>query len=180
MCFYRLQIMFPYKFNSLSVKAACDFLNDKMPEDTDIDEALAEFNLTGEQVFNEIQKALSKRKSNTTANEPFSLNDGDGNDANEKENQGTRGGRTARGGRSTTAGRAAASKSAEASKPATSSRGRGASRSTTNRTTAGPSARNGPNTTVHIFDSICSEEDLIFCLLPYILELILILFFKYC
>lgn len=138
----QLQIIFPFKLHSLSIKAACDFLNDKMPEDMDIDDALVEFHTTGEQVFNDIQKALSKRKTNSSGNVPFSLNDnGDDDDhdgnANEKENQTASKARGTRGGRSTT------SKSTVASKPSASGR------NTASRTTAaGPSARNGPNAAV--------------------------------
>lgn len=138
----------------MSIKAACDFLNEKLPEDTEIDEALDEFNLTGEQVFKDIQKALSKRKSTSTA---FALNendDEDDGDANEKENHAASNARGARGGRSTAASKQTTA--AAAKKPAAASgRGRGSSRSTTSRTAAaaapaGPSARNGPNTTVLI------------------------------
>lgn len=138
---------------SLSIKEACSFLNEKLPDDTEIDDALVEFHLTGEEVFKKIQTALSKRKSNS-GTVPFSLNDNDDDgDANEKENQATSNARGARGGRSTAASRSAASKQTAANKSTTASgRGRGSSRGTTSRAaaSAGPSARNGPNTTVFI------------------------------
>lgn len=137
----------------MSIKEACKFLNEKLPEDTEIDEALVEFYTEGEQVFKRIQEALSKRKSNS-GTVPFSLNndnDDDDGDGNEKENQTTSNKRGARGGRTTAASRSAASKQTPADKPAaTSGRGRGSSRATNSRSAAaaGPSPRNGPNTTV--------------------------------
>lgn len=139
---------------SLSIKEACNFLNDKLPEDTDIDEALGEFHSTGEDVFKKIQEVLSKRKSNA-GNVPFSLNDNDNDDedgdGNEKENQSTSNTRGAGGGRSTTASRSAAGKQTAANKPAAASgRGRGSSRSTNSRAAAAstPSAKNAPNSQV--------------------------------
>lgn len=135
----------------MSIKEACSFLNEKLPDDTEIDDALIEFHLSGEEMFKKIQNALSKRKS-TSGTVPFSLNDNDDDgDANEKENQGTSNARGTRGGRSTAAGRSAASKQTAVNKSTTASgRGRGSSRSSRSAAGAGPSPRNGPNTTVFV------------------------------
>lgn len=121
-----------------------------MPDDNDIEDTLAEFHLTGEQVFKDIQKEIANRKANSSGGVRFTLNDDDdGNNdrSNEKENHSTSNSRGARGGRSA-ASKTAASKST-ASKPTTSGRGRGSSRGSL-RATAGPSPRNGPNSTVRV------------------------------
>ncbi|XP_055324860.1 double-strand break repair protein MRE11-like [Sitodiplosis mosellana] len=112
----------------MSINKACDFLNDKMPEDTDIEDALDEYRLTGEQVFKDIQKALSSRKSTTTALGQFLMNvDGDDDDqSNEKENKSTSNARGSRASKATTS-KSTASKST-ASKTTASGRGRGSTR----------------------------------------------------
>lgn len=131
-----------------------------MPDDNDIEDTLAEFHLTGEQVFKDIQKEIANRKANSSGGVRFTLNDDDdGNNdrSNEKENHSTSNSRGARGGRSaaskTAASKSTASKStaskSTASKPTTSGRGRGSSRGSL-RATAGPSPRNGPNSTVRV------------------------------
>lgn len=121
---------------------ACEYLNEKMPEDTDINDALAEFQLTGDEVFKDIQKIISSRKVNSSVGvRPFTLNNDDDDDddvnilPNGKENQSSSNSRATRGGRST-ANKSTASKTT-ANKTTTPSRGRGASRAAT-----GPSARN--------------------------------------
>lgn len=118
---------------------ACDFLNEKMPENAEIEGVLAEFHLTGEQVFKEIQKVLSSRKTNPIANAQLMPMDDDDH-SNEKENQSTSKARGSKASKATT------SKST-ASKPtaSTSGRGRGSARG---RAAAGPSTRNEPNVSV--------------------------------
>lgn len=88
-------------------------------EEADIEDALAAFRLTGEQVFNDIQTEISKRKSGS--NVRFAATDTN----EEKENQVSTNSRGSNSGRST-ASKATASKAA--SKPAASGRGRGSSR----------------------------------------------------
>lgn len=122
----------------MSITKACDFLNDKMPEDADIDDALDEYRLTGEQVFKDIQKALSNRKSTSTGLGQFLMNvDADDDDqSNEKENQSTTNGRGSRASKASTskstASKAAANKTtaskATPSKASGSGRGRGSTR----------------------------------------------------
>lgn len=124
-------------FCSISTTKACDFLNDKMPEDAEIEDTLAEFHLTGEQVFKDIQKALSSRKTNSMV---VPMDDEDDHQ-NEKENQSTSNARGSRASKAT-ASKSSASK-ATATKPSTSVRGRGRGRAA-----AGPSARNESNVSV--------------------------------
>lgn len=128
----------------LSVKKACDFLNEKMPDDGDIETTLSEFQSTGDQVYSDIQKMLSNRKNSASGNVSFDLGDGFGDQS--KENQSSAS--NAKGSRATkaTTSRSTASKPT-ASKPATSGRGRGASRGST-RATAATSAR-GSTVRVH-------------------------------
>lgn len=131
-------------FNSISITKACEFLNEKMPEDSEIENVLAEFHLTGEQVFKDIQKVLSNRKTNSIGNAQLAPMDVD-DQSNEKENQSTTNARGSRASKATTS-KAAASKTAASKTPAaTSGRGRG---STRGRAAAGPSARNEPNVSV--------------------------------
>ncbi|XP_031620222.1 double-strand break repair protein MRE11 [Contarinia nasturtii] len=120
---------------NISISKACDFLNNKMPEDAEIDDALMEFHLTKDEVFKNIQTELTNRR--TAGLAPLS-NDDNNDDMNEKENQA---GTTGRGGRATktTASKAAASKSA-ASKTTASGRGKGRGRAA-----AAPSTRNELN-----------------------------------
>ena len=80
----------------MSITKACSFLNDKMPEDGDIEDVLDEFRLTGEQVFKDIQKALSNRKTTSTGLGQFLMNVDDDDQSNEKENQSTTNGRGSR------------------------------------------------------------------------------------
>lgn len=125
---------------SLSIKAACKHLNEKLPEDEEIDDALTEFRLTGEQVFKDIQNTLSKRKSNSASNVQFELignGDDDDGDANANENRATSTARGKRGGRSTAAA---------------SGRGRGSSRgnSRTEAAASDPPAASGSTSTVSI------------------------------
>lgn len=118
----------------MSIVKACDFLNDKMPDEADIDATLDEYHLTGEQVFKDIQKALSNRKTTSTGLLPFSMNADDDNQSNEKENQSKSNGRGGRGSKATasksTASKATTSK-ATTSKAATPAKGKGSTRSRT-------------------------------------------------
>lgn len=114
----------------MSIVKACDFLNDKMPDEADIEATLDEYHLTGEQVYKDIQKALSNRK--TTSTGQFSMNADDDDQSNEKENQSTSNGRGGRGSKATasksTASKATNSK-ATTSKAATPAKGKGSTRS---------------------------------------------------
>lgn len=130
--------------SSLSISKACEFLNEKMPEDIDINDALTEFQLIGDEVFKDIQKIISKKSNSSVGVRPFSLNNHDDNDddnvndlPNGNGNQATSNSRGTRGGRDTTS----KSRKTTATKTTTPSRGRGASRGGT-RAAAGTSARN--------------------------------------
>lgn len=119
-----------------------------MPETEDIDDALSEFHLTGEQVFKDIQKEIASRKTNSSSVARFTLNDLDDDD--DDMNGHTNGNQTASNSRSTR-GRGSAASKTTASKvtasKATTSRGRGAARGNS-RATANSSTRNGSNTMV--------------------------------
>lgn len=105
------------------MKKACDFLNEKMPDDFDIDNTLIEFQTTGDQVYGDILKMLSGRKSATNGNASFMLGADDNAAVNQQKSSSN-----ARGSRATksTAAKATTSKSpANTSKASTSGRGRG-------------------------------------------------------
>lgn len=117
------------------MQKACDFLNEKMPDDIDIENALVEFQSTGEQVYSDIQKMLSNRTNRANGNVPFNLGDEDDeDDSHQKENRSTSNARGSKAPKATTS-KATASK-ATASRASTSGRGRGASRSAAFGTTA--------------------------------------------
>lgn len=139
---------------SMSISKACDFLNEKMPDDNDIDGTLADFHLTGEQVFKDIQKALSNRK--TTGLGQFLMNVDDDEPPNEKENQSTSKGRGSRATKSTnsktTTSKAAANKTTTAS-----TRGKGSTR--------GRAAAASLNVSVRVFTIFAKVSSSKFCLI---------------
>lgn len=61
-------------------------MNDKMPEDVDIEDVLVDFQTTGEQVFKDIQNTISTRKASSIGSVQLKMDEDDGEDDSTKPN----------------------------------------------------------------------------------------------